>query len=78
MARHFAPRASDFKHLVLHEVDLNGKLSHEEKKALLIKRPLKATPKMIDVRLTYTVGQDGRDGKRKEWGSSETIRDYND
>lgn len=47
-------------------VDLNGKLTHEEKKALLVKR------------LKHVCGQDGRDGKRQEWGSSATIRDYND
>ncbi|CAJ1364970.1 unnamed protein product [Effrenium voratum] len=57
---------NDWDSMARHFVDLNGKLSHEEKKALLVRR------------LKYTVGQDGRDGKRMEWGSSETIRDYDD
>jgi fatty acid desaturase len=49
-----------------HFVDLNNKLTHEEKKALIIRR------------LSVVVGESGRDGKRKqrEWGSSATIRDW--
>lgn len=47
-----------------HFVDLSNKLGHEEKMALLVRR------------LTYTVGERGRDGKRTEWASSATIRDF--
>jgi len=57
---------NDWDGMARHFVDLNGKLSHEEKRELLVRR------------LKYVVGQDGRDGKRTEWGSSATIRDYND
>mmetsp|Transcript_48729 Transcript_48729/g.139364 ORF Transcript_48729/g.139364 Transcript_48729/m.139364 type:complete len:522 (+) Transcript_48729:52-1617(+) len=56
----------DYDGMARHFVDLNGKLSHEEKKALLIRR------------LKVIVGQTGRNGKRQqlEWGSSDTIRNF--
>mmetsp|Transcript_81207 Transcript_81207/g.143199 ORF Transcript_81207/g.143199 Transcript_81207/m.143199 type:complete len:435 (-) Transcript_81207:115-1419(-) len=57
---------NDWDKMAHHFVDLNGKLSHAEKKELLVRR------------LSYVVGPSGRDGKRKEWGSTETIRDFND
>jgi len=47
-----------------HFVDLNDKLSFEEKKALIIRR------------LSVIVGETGRDGKRLEWAASSTIRDF--
>jgi fatty acid desaturase len=49
-----------------HFVDLNGKMTREEKKALIIRR------------LSVVVGATGRDGKcmHREWGASETIRDW--
>lgn len=52
--------------MAAHFVDLNGKLTHEEKKALIIRR------------LSVVVGEAGRDGKRKqrEWASTATIRDW--
>jgi len=47
-----------------HFVDLNGKLSHAEKKALIVRR------------LSVIVGAEGRDGKRVEWASTSSIRDF--
>ena len=50
-----------------HFVDLNGRLGHDEKKALIIRR------------LKVIVGERGRDGKRLDWGSwasNATIRNY--
>jgi len=50
-----------------HFVDLNGKLTLEEKRALLVRR------------LSHVVDARGRDGKRcerKEWGATSTIRDF--
>lgn len=52
----------NFDKMASHFVDLNDKLSHEEKKALILKR------------LTYIVGEKGRDGKRTEWASTASIR----
>mmetsp|Transcript_70914 Transcript_70914/g.178783 ORF Transcript_70914/g.178783 Transcript_70914/m.178783 type:complete len:631 (-) Transcript_70914:119-2011(-) len=47
-----------------HFVDLDDELTHEEKKSLIIRR------------LSVVVGEAGRDGKRKEWGASSSIRDF--
>jgi len=49
-----------------HYVDLNDKMTHEEKKALIIRR------------LSVIVGASGRDGKRVEWAATDTIRDFKD
>eukprot|EP00442_Polarella_glacialis_P018942 CAMPEP_0115131386 /NCGR_PEP_ID=MMETSP0227-20121206/53083_1 /TAXON_ID=89957 /ORGANISM="Polarella glacialis, Strain CCMP 1383" /LENGTH=446 /DNA_ID=CAMNT_0002536891 /DNA_START=93 /DNA_END=1433 /DNA_ORIENTATION=- len=58
---------NDWDSMAKHFVDLSGKLSHEEIKALIVRR------------LTYIAGESGRDGKRQlEWGASDTIRNYND
>eukprot|EP00929_Paragymnodinium_shiwhaense_P006727 TRINITY_DN1106_c0_g1_i3.p1 TRINITY_DN1106_c0_g1~~TRINITY_DN1106_c0_g1_i3.p1 ORF type:complete len:285 (-),score=49.25 TRINITY_DN1106_c0_g1_i3:531-1385(-) len=60
--------SKDFDGMARHFVDLNGKLSHEEIKALLIRR------------LKVRVGATGRDGKRRvqEWASDATIRAWGD
>lgn len=49
-----------------HFVDLNGRLTHEEKKALIYRR------------LRVQCGESGRDGKRlqREWASDATIRNW--
>eukprot|EP00933_Yihiella_yeosuensis_P066572 TRINITY_DN7090_c0_g2_i1.p1 TRINITY_DN7090_c0_g2~~TRINITY_DN7090_c0_g2_i1.p1 ORF type:complete len:439 (-),score=44.34 TRINITY_DN7090_c0_g2_i1:125-1441(-) len=60
---------NDWDKMAEHFVDLNGKMTHAEKKALIIRR------------LTHTIGEKGRDGKRmanRQWGSSDTIRNYAD
>jgi len=56
----------DFDRMAEHFVDLNNKLTHEEKKALLVRR------------LRVIVGERGRDGKRlqREWAATETIRTF--
>jgi len=59
----------DWDSMAKHFVDLNGKLTHEEKKALIIRR------------LSVIVGVNGRDGKRLQgpwgWGAEDSIRNYN-
>jgi len=47
-----------------HFVDLNGKLTHEEKRALIVRR------------LSVVCGASGRDGKRKEWAATSSIREF--
>lgn len=54
----------DWDTLAKHFVDLNGKMTHEEKKALIVKR------------LSYVVGERGRTGRRTEWGATSSIRDW--
>jgi len=58
----------NFDMMAEHFVDLNGKLSQEEKKALIIRR------------LKVVIGRTGRDGKRlqREWAATDTIRDFED
>jgi len=58
--------AGDFDSMAKHFVDLNGKMSHEEKVNL------------IKTRLSYVVGQGGRNGSQRNvhtWGTSQT-RDW--
>jgi len=56
----------DFDSMADHFVDLNNKLTHEEKKALIMRR------------LRVIVGETGRDGKRiqRDWAATETIRNF--
>jgi len=58
--------SNDWDGMAAHFVDLNDKLNHEEKKALLLKR------------LKVRIGGKGRDGKRSEWASDRTIRNWGD
>lgn len=50
--------------MAAHFVDLNDKLTLEEKRALIVRR------------LSVVCGVRGRDGKREEWGATSTIRDF--
>lgn len=47
-----------------HFVDLNDKLTHEEKRALIVRR------------LSVVCDEKGRDGKRKEWAATSSIREF--
>eukprot|EP00928_Gymnodinium_smaydae_P013501 TRINITY_DN14920_c0_g1_i4.p1 TRINITY_DN14920_c0_g1~~TRINITY_DN14920_c0_g1_i4.p1 ORF type:complete len:639 (-),score=123.46 TRINITY_DN14920_c0_g1_i4:454-2370(-) len=47
-----------------HFVDLNDRLTHEEKRSLIVRR------------LGVIVGAEGRDGKRKEWAATSSIREF--
>lgn len=57
---------NNWDEMAAHFVDLNGKLTHEEKKALIVRR------------LKVVVGESGRDGKRlgREWASTSSIRNW--
>mmetsp|Transcript_76462 Transcript_76462/g.231795 ORF Transcript_76462/g.231795 Transcript_76462/m.231795 type:complete len:528 (+) Transcript_76462:56-1639(+) len=57
---------NNFDQMAAHFVDLSGKLTHEEKKVLLMKR------------LRVIVGEAGRDGKRREWAATASIRTFDD
>jgi len=56
----------DWDAMARHYVDLNGKLNHEEKKSLIIRR------------LSVICGAQGRDGKRhlKDWAANASIREF--
>jgi len=54
----------NFDAMAEHFVDLNGKLTKEEKKALIVRR------------LSVICGEKGRDGKRVGWADTATIRDF--
>eukprot|EP00929_Paragymnodinium_shiwhaense_P030283 TRINITY_DN17187_c0_g1_i1.p1 TRINITY_DN17187_c0_g1~~TRINITY_DN17187_c0_g1_i1.p1 ORF type:complete len:469 (+),score=79.21 TRINITY_DN17187_c0_g1_i1:101-1507(+) len=54
----------EWDEMAKHFVDLNDKLTHDEKRELLIKR------------LKVRVGGRGRDGKRTDWASDSTIRNW--
>eukprot|EP00408_Alexandrium_pacificum_P068334 CAMPEP_0171160256 /NCGR_PEP_ID=MMETSP0790-20130122/3460_1 /TAXON_ID=2925 /ORGANISM="Alexandrium catenella, Strain OF101" /LENGTH=578 /DNA_ID=CAMNT_0011624777 /DNA_START=71 /DNA_END=1807 /DNA_ORIENTATION=- len=56
----------NFDKMAEHFVDLNNKLTREEKKALIMRR------------LRVIIGETGRDGKRiqRDWAATETIRTF--
>jgi len=56
----------DFDKMAEHFVDLDGRMTHAEKRALIVRR------------LRVIVGETGRDGKRiqRDWATTETIRTF--